>query len=91
MPDKLPDNFFIPDSEYDEILKDDRERAAEQAELLRLAEEAAAAPKTHLLYDQLDEILKKANISPDAMNSVHQAITRELGIVSQDAIPSSSS
>ena len=85
MPDKLPDNFFIPDSDYDSIINDDAKREAEHAAMAAEAEKAAA-PKTHLLYDQLDGILRKANLSPEAMSSVHQAITNELGIVSHDAL-----
>lgn len=91
MPNKLPNNFFIPDSSYDEILNGGKEKKLKDSEPTFLAPEVPATPKPHLLYDQLDEILKKANVSQEAMDSVHQAIIKELGIVSQDAIPFSSS
>ncbi|KAJ8521720.1 hypothetical protein ONZ45_g1622 [Pleurotus djamor] len=77
MPDKLPDNFFIPDASYEEV-----QQGEEEQKTFALAEE----PKATLLYDQLDEIMKKANVPQSAMDSVHKAITKELGIVSSDVV-----
>jgi hypothetical protein len=84
MPDKLPENFFIPDSDYDTVLGDDEQRNIEMEAAARAAIEA---PKPHFLLDQLDEILKKTNVPQDMMESVHNAITKELGIVSSEATP----
>ncbi len=88
MPSELPENFFIPDADYDAVTADTGTNPvhAVNPEEGKGPSEGAKAPvaQPSNLLDQIDSILKDAKLPADTMNLVNGALAKELGIISKD-------
>lgn len=77
MPNELPTDFFIPDADYDAVTGDD---GKPQEDVKPTDPPAVGA----LLMDQISSVLKGANLPASTLDSVNQAIQKELEAVSKD-------
>ncbi|KAH8099644.1 hypothetical protein BXZ70DRAFT_942722 [Cristinia sonorae] len=76
MPNQLPDNFFIPDADYD---------AATQG--IGGGPASGLNPNGETItpfFKEVDDILKKARVPTSTMNGIHEAIQKELNALSED-------
>lgn len=90
MPSELPENFFIPDADYDAVTADTGAGTnpvhTVNPEEGKGSSEGPKAPvvQPSNLLDQIDTILKDAKLPADTMNLVNGALAKELGIISKD-------
>ncbi|THH31486.1 hypothetical protein EUX98_g2707 [Antrodiella citrinella] len=79
MPKKLPADFFIPDADYDAATADtgdvDRSHGFDGGK---------DEPQTSPLFKDIDEILKKSNVSAGAMEAVRAAMQKEFDLLSDE-------
>ncbi|THH31771.1 hypothetical protein EUX98_g2429 [Antrodiella citrinella] len=79
MPRKLPADFFIPDADYDAATADtDADKRA------RGIDGGDDKPQPSPFMKEIDEILKKANVSTKALESVHAAMQKEFDVLSDE-------
>ncbi|TCD66802.1 hypothetical protein EIP91_000938 [Steccherinum ochraceum] len=81
MPAKLPSDFFIPDADYDAATA-----GIGPANGLGPARALGAPPvaTTSPFLEEIDSVLKKANVSPETMKGVRAAMEKEFSKLSKE-------
>ncbi|TCD66804.1 hypothetical protein EIP91_000940 [Steccherinum ochraceum] len=82
LPRRLPDDFFIPDSEYDAVTAGiglDNGPAAGLRHIPLLTEEPVTP-----FFREIDGILKKAGVPSSTMEGIREAVKKELDVISDE-------
>lgn len=79
MPRKLPADFFIPDADYDAATADTGADGPAHG-----IDGGDDKPQSSPFMKEIDEILKKANVSTKALESVHAAMQKEFDVLSDE-------
>lgn len=78
MPKQLPSDFFIPEADYDAATADTGDTPSHAVN----PDQPVVKPSGFL--KEIDEILKKSNVSSKAMEAVHQAMQKEFDVLSDE-------
>ena len=80
MPAELPADFFVPDEEFDAAI-DELDGLGRG---IQGPTPAAARPRPGMLFDEVDTVLRRAGVAAPTMESVRQAMRRELEGISRE-------
>lgn len=78
MPKQLPKDFFIPEADYDAATRDTGK--TDPAHDIS----GGGQPQPSAFMKNIDDILKKSNVSAKAMEAIHQAMQKEFEALSEE-------